>query len=182
MKKVKENSKEVNRSNTIESVYLESKNWNIVLRSNDYVNQAGSKEDLVDYVGKLYKTKIRTAKQLQGLMKVNEDLFDEVDYAFTVSNYNKYLAALKSAIENGKKYEDLLKISPSKFNLPETWYGCVSTDQYTTILTAIGNQFHLKNGELLELPSLRKMSEELKAPYSVLMDAFEYANPIIEKF
>lgn len=182
MKKVKKDSEHETRLNNIESVYLENKDWSIVLRSNTYLNQAGSKEYLIDYVEELHKTKITSAKQLQELLKVDEDLFDEVEYAFTVSNYKKYLAALKNAIESGNEYKDLLKITPDKFNLPDKWYGCFSSDKDSTILRAIGEQFHLEKLLLSQLPGLRTLAKEIKAPYSILMDAYESINLKIEKF
>lgn len=182
MKQGKKDSKYNNRLEEIKAVYLDSKDWNKVLKSEVYLNQANTKDVLVDYVEELYKTEVTNPKQLQDLMGTDEDLYDEVEYAFIVRSYLKYFTALKDAVQKGSIYNDLLKITPKNFNLPEVWYGCYTSDQYSTTLRAIGESFYLQNLSLSQLPSLRRISNLIQAPYSVLMNAYEEMNPKIEKF
>lgn len=177
MKKGK-HSKEKSSSTKIRSAYLESKDWNKVLVSDPYLNEPNAKSILLDYVEELYKTKVTGVDQLRDLLKVSKDLQDEVEYAFIVWNYNKYYRSLTEEIKRGKKYKDLFKITPANYNLPNTWRGCNTSDHYTTILRAVGDQFYLKDFDLAVLPGLRKIAKELEAPFSVIMDAFEAANPI----
>ena len=97
-----------------------------------------------------------------------------VDYT---DSFEEYLGALETALKNGAKYKELLKIEPKDFNLPETWSGSVATDKYSSILFSIQGEYLLyEPGGLMLRPDLRSIAKDLEAPYSVIMDAFNISN------
>lgn len=93
-----------------------------------------------------------------------------VDYT---GSFEEYLGALETALKNGAKYKELLKIEPKDFNLPETWSGSVATDKYSSILYAIQGEYLLDEpGGLMLHPDLRSVAKDLEAPYSVIIEAY----------
>ena len=83
-----------------------------------------------------------------------------------------YYKALRTALENGAKYKDLLKIDPKDFNLPETWGSFFGrpANKENSILKAISKEYLLIESIVIH-PSLRDIAEDLEAPYSVIMEA-----------
>jgi hypothetical protein len=117
-----------------------------------------------------YGDKKPTKKEAQ------EIAFKQIEEAFTSAMSYRYSKALEDILEAGGKYSDLLQVKPSYFNLPETWSGCLPTDQYSSILWAIDNAFLIGEPNSSVKPDLKTIAQEIEAPYSVLMDAHKICN------
>jgi hypothetical protein len=117
-----------------------------------------------------YGDKKPTKKEAQ------EIAFKQVEGTFTGAMSYRYSKALEDILEAGGKYSDLLQVKPSYFNLPETWSGCLPTDQYSSILWAIENAFLIGEPNSSVRPDLKTIAQEIEAPYSVLMDAHKICN------
>lgn len=117
-----------------------------------------------------YGDKKPTKKEAQ------EIAFKQIEEAFTSAMSYRYSKALEDILEAGGKYSDLLQVKPSYFNLPETWSGCLPTDQYSSILWAIENAFLIGEPNTSVRPDLKVIAQEIEAPYSVLMDAHKICN------
>lgn len=172
----------------ITEAYSKSKSWEDVITSG-YFNsdEDNSLEAFIDLVEDVYKTKIKDAKQLDKLTGLTTLLSKEpniekgeeptLEYILTSSRYSKYFKALEKALQEGVKYKDLLQIKPQDFGLPKTWSGCLASDQYSSILWAIGFEFMINEpASLIFLPDLRSIAQEIEAPYSVLMDCYNLTN------
>jgi hypothetical protein len=97
---------------------------------------------------------------------------EKIDYS---ESFEEYLGALETALKNGANYKELLKVTPKDFNLPETWSGTVATDKYSSILYAISGEYLLDEPiGLIVRPDLRSIAKDLEAPYSVIMEAYNY--------
>ena len=117
-----------------------------------------------------YGDKKPTKKEAQ------EIAFKQIEEAFTSAMSYRYSKALEDILEAGGKYSDLLQVKPSFFYLPETWSGCLPTDQYSSILWAIENAFLIGEPNTSVRPDLKVIAQEIEAPYSVLMDAHKICN------
>jgi hypothetical protein len=103
--------------------------------------------------------------------EAQEIAFKQIKNTFTEAMSYRYSRALEAILEAGGKYSDLLQIKPSYFNLPETWSGCLATDQYSSILWALEKAFLIGEPNTSVRPDLKTIARDLEAPYSVLMDA-----------
>ena len=103
--------------------------------------------------------------------EAQEIAFKQIENTFIEAMNYRYSKALEAILEAGGKYSDLLQIKPSLFNLPETWSGCLATDQYSSILWALENAFLIGEPNTSVRPDLKTIAREVEAPYSVLMDA-----------
>lgn len=172
----------------ITEAYSKSKSWEDVITSG-YFNsdEDTSLEAFIDLVEDVYKTKIKDAKQLDKLTGLTTLLSKEpniekgkeptLEHILTSSRYSKYFRALEKALQEGAKYKDLLQIKPQDFGLPKTWSGCLSSDQYSSILWALSFEFLINEpASLMLLPDLRSIAQEIEAPYSVLMDCYNLTN------
>lgn len=117
-----------------------------------------------------YGDKKPTKKEAQ------EIAYRQVEDTFIKAMSYRYSKALEDILEAGGKYSDLLQVKPSYFNLPETWSGCLPTDQYSSILWAIENAFLIGEPNTSVRPDLKAIAQEIEAPYSVLMDAHKICN------
>ena len=117
-----------------------------------------------------YGDKKPTKKEAQ------EIAFKQIEATFTSAMSYRYSKALEDILDAGGKYNDLLQVKPSYFNLPETWSGCLPTDQYSSILWAIENAFLIGEPNTSVRPDLKAIAQEIEAPYSVLMDAHKICN------
>jgi hypothetical protein len=117
-----------------------------------------------------YGDKKPTKKQAQ------EIALKRIEAAFTSAMSYRYSKTLEDILDAGGKYSDLLQVKPSYFNLPETWSGCLPTDQYSSILWAIENAFLIGEPNTSVRPDLKTIAQEIEAPYSVLMDAHKICN------
>lgn len=157
----------------IRETYEESKDWNKVISTAVYLDVDVAQEAFIDYVEEVYKTKVKDAKQLQKLTGIKAETLEGLEETVVNSRYSKYFRALETALEGGATYPELLKIKPKEYGLPEKWNKCLGSDQYTTTLWALSFSYLIDEpaGRSL-LPSLRSIANEIKAPYSVLMDAY----------
>ena len=157
----------------IVKVFYQSKDWNKVMAVVAYSDVNEAHEAFMDYVEEIYQTKIKDAKHLQKITGITEHTLEGLANTFLRSKYSKYLRATKEALRYGAKYKDLLEIKPQQFGLLKTWSGCLGSDQYTTILWAITMEFFVHLPDLIKrVPDLRSIANEIKAPYSVLMDSY----------
>lgn len=108
--------------------------------------------------------------------EAKEIAFKQVEDTFIKAMAYRYSRALNKILDAGGKYQDLLKVKPSYFNLPEKWKAVITTDQYTTILYALDNAFLIGEVNSSVKPDLRSIAKEIEAPYSVLMDAHKLCN------
>ncbi len=115
-----------------------------------------------------YGDKKPTKKEAQ------EEANEQIGDAFIGAMSYRYSKALEGTLRAGGKYKDLLQIKPKEFNLPKTWSGSFTKDQYTTIVSVICLEFLLNEpGGAMIHPSPRYIADELEAPYSVIMDAYK---------
>ena len=182
----------------IKETYLQSKAWIEVFSKSVYLDVKESQEAFIDYVEETYQTKVKDAKHLQeltGITHINsyyskgkmieitseleqeERALVELEETLINARYSKYFRALEKALQEGAKYKDLLQIKPQDYGLPQTWSGCLSSDQYSSILWALSFEFLINEpAGLMMLPDLRSIAQEVEAPYSILMDAFNRTN------
>lgn len=161
------------RLENIKTAYKKSKSWDEVFRE-CYFEESVTQEAFIDYVEEFYKTKFKDAKQLKEITGISTtgEILKRLEEALLTAKSKKYERALQTAIENGAKYKELLKIDPKEFNLPETWGSFYSriANKENTILKCIADEFLLMESIVLH-PSLRDIAEELEAPYSVILEA-----------
>jgi len=180
----------------IENAYKESGDWGEVIATVVY-DDLYPQEAFIDYLEFLYQTEIKDVKLLQKITGVThidsrekgewvtpkteaeakENAIKELEAILTDARYSKYSRAIERAVNRGAKYKDLLQIKPQEYGLPETWSGHIATDQYSSILWAIRMEFLLDEpGGLMLTPDLRSMAKEMEAPYSVLLDAYNFTS------
>ena len=153
--------------------YQESKSWDKVITTVVYSNIEESQEAFIDYVIETYQTQIKDAKHLKELTNIKEETIEGLEETLINSNFSKYFRALEKAISQRATYKDLLKIEPKDYNLNKQWKGALANDKDSSILRAINISFLLgEPANLMLLPNLRLIAEELKAPYSVLINAY----------
>lgn len=189
----------LNYKKQIAETYQESKDWGVVFSTSVYSDVEEAQEAFIDYVEETYQTKVKDGKHLQKLTGIThldswdskagkyitpdteeeakENAIRELEETVINSRYSKYFRALEKALQEGVKYKDLLQIKPQDFGLPKTWSGCLSSDQYSSILWALSFEFLINEpASLMLLPDLRSIAQEIQAPYSVLMDCYNLTN------
>ena len=156
----------------IKATYQESKSWDKVITTAVYSDSSISQEAFIDYVEEVYNTKIKDGKQLQKLTGIKEETLEGLEETLLNSRSQKYERVIKTAIDEGAKYKELLKIDPKEFSLPETWGSFYSSpaNKENTILKCIADEFLLMESIVIH-PDLRDIAEELEAPYSIIMEA-----------
>lgn len=117
-----------------------------------------------------YGDKMPTKKEAQELA------YRQVEDTFIKAMSYRYSKALDDILQAGGKYKDLLQVKPAYFNLPETWSGCLTSDQYSSILWAIEDTFLIGEPNTSVRPDLKTIAQEIEAPYSVLLDAHKLSN------
>jgi hypothetical protein len=155
-----------------------------VYQDEDYLN-----EIFIRIVEETEEVAISSAKQLQELTGIKEIYgywekegtdkptkkqaqeiaLKQIEDTFTKGMSYRLSKALENILEAGGKYNDLLQVKPSYFNLPETWSGCLDTDLYSSILYSINTVFYIGETSVIR-PDLKAIAQEIEAPYSVLMD------------
>ena len=161
----------------IREVYEESKDWDKVISTAVYSDVDEAQEAFIDYVEEVYKTKVKDAKHLQKLTGIKAETLEGLEETVINSRYSKYFRALETALQEGATYPELLKIKPKEYGLPEKWNKVLGSDQYSTILWALSFEFLINEpASLMFLPDLRSIAQEIKAPYSVLMDCYKLTN------
>ena len=161
----------------IAETYQESKSWDKVITTDVYSDVKESQEAFIDFIEETYQIKVKDGKHLQKLTGIKEETLEGLEETVINSRYSKYFRALEKALQEGAKYKDLLQIKPQEFKLPKTWSGCLGSDQYSSILWALGFEFMINEpASLMLLPDLRSIAQEIEAPYSVLMDCYKLTN------
>ncbi len=117
-----------------------------------------------------YGDKKPTKKEAQ------EIAFNQVEDTFIKAMSCRYSKALEDIVDAGGKYNDLLQVKPKYFYLPETWSGCLASDQDSSILWAIEETFLIGEPNTAVKPDLKAIAREIEAPYSVLMEAHKICN------
>jgi hypothetical protein len=107
--------------------------------------------------------------------EAKEIAFNQVEDTFIKAMNWRYSKALQDILNAGGKYNDLLKVKPKYFYLPETWSGCFASDQDSSILWAIEEAFSIGEPAALK-PDLKAIAREIEAPYSVLMEVHKLCN------
>jgi hypothetical protein len=100
--------------------------------------------------------------------------FDQIQIEQHLLNFKSklYYWSLKQIIQNGGTYSELLKINPMEFGL-QSEMGITNKPQTNKIiLSVIIDEFSTSNFQMAIDPSLRLIAEEIKAPYSVMIDCF----------
>jgi len=189
----------LNYKKEIAETYQESKDWGVVFSTSVYSDVKEAQESFIDYVEETYQTKVKDGKHLQKLTGIThldswdsktgkyitpdteeeakENAIRELEETVINSRYSKYFRALEKALQEGVKYKDLLQIKPQDFGLPNTWRGCLGSDQYSSILWALSFEFMINEpGLLMLLPDFRSIAQEIQAPYSVIMDCYNLTN------
>jgi len=114
------------------------------------------------------KEAISTKKEAQ------EEALRQMEHTLIQGMYNRYFTTLEDMLQAGAKYKDILLLSPKDFNLPDQWSGTLAKNKEEVILWAISFTYLINEpGNLMMLPSLRTVAEEIEAPYSVLMDCYK---------
>lgn len=163
-------------------IYERTTNWNKVIAV--VFEDHPSQEAFIDYIEETYNTKVSDAKCLLKLTKIKpeDENFTSLEEIIRNSRYSKYCRTLKIALQKGAKYKDLLKIKPQDYGLSETWNGCLSSDQYSSILWALNGVYSIDElymrGFIRSL-DLRSVAREIEAPYSVIMDCFNLTRSFI---
>ena len=166
----------LNYKKEIAETYQESKSWDKVITTAVYSDVKEAQEAFIDYVEETYQTKVKDGKHLQKLTGITEETLEGLEETVISSRYSKYFRALEKALQEGAKYKDLLQIKPKDYELPETWSGCLGSDQYSSILWAIEDTFLIGEPNTSVRPDLKAIAQEIEAPYSVLMDAHKICN------
>ena len=167
----------INYKKQIAETYQESKSWDKVITTAVYSDVKEAQEAFIDYVEETYQTKVKDGKHLQKLTGITEETLEGLEETVINSRYSKYFRALETALQEGATYPELLKIKPKEYGLPEKWNKVLGSDQYSTILWALSFEFLIDEpASLMFLPDLRSIAQEIKAPYSVLMDCYKLTN------
>lgn len=171
---------------SIENTYVTLGNWETTLMAVD-IDNPDSMAAFLELAEDKFKTTVKDAKhfmELAGISANSEaglpDIIGEIQNIITQGRECKYHMAVEEAIENEAKYEDLLRMEPMDYNLPDTWdslgsYGSPAS-KHTIISAAIAASFQLYESELGDVAraSIRDVAEELQAPISVILDAFYF--------
>ena len=159
----------------IKKAFSLNKDWKDVIRSDYFFTDDDiSMEAFISSVERVYKTKIENAEKLEELTKIKKPLEGKItlEQILIKSNYSKYYKAVVNELNEKGKYESLFKIEPKDFNLPPTWEGTLGTNKQETILYAIALTYNLSEpGQLVMLPNIRHIANQINAPYSALMNA-----------
>jgi hypothetical protein len=172
---LKEYGRYLDYKKQIAETYQKSKSWDEVINKDVYVDVYEAQESFIDYVEEIYQTKVKDGKHLQKLTGIKEETLEGLEDTVINARYSKYSRALEKALQEGAKYKDLLQIKPQDYGLPNKWNTSLTriSDQYSSILLAINNEFMIGENSLMLLPDLRSIAEEVEAPYSVLMDSYK---------
>lgn len=167
----------------ISKLYQETKDWDKVITTEVYKDVDTAQEAFIDEVEEVYNTKVKDAKHLQKLTGISEDkgeTLEGLEGTLNTARYSKYFRALSIILNNGGTYSDLLQIEPKDYGLPETWEGTLGKDKLTTIYWAVGFHYNLTEPafSLVLLPNIRYYAEDLKAPFSFIMDVYTHIHRI----
>ena len=183
----------LNYKKEIAETYQESKDWNKVFSTAVYSDVIEAQEAFIDYIAEVYKTEVKDVQHLQKLTGIThldswdnkkreyvtpeteegakQNALKELEDTLTGAKYSKYSRAMETALLEGAKYEDLLKIKAQDYGLPKTDKNGKDY-QYSTILDVISWEYLLVE-QFAVRPDLRTVAKDLEAPYSLVLDAWK---------
>lgn len=177
----------LHRRKEIEDKYNSTKSWDEVITTVVYCDDSQSNEAFIDIVENMYNTKVKDAKHLQELTGIAKISLEDLRETIYLARQEKFYDVLNDALNNGAKYIDLLKYEPKDYGLPDSWevegYGKYpyrkTMNRDKLIKRAIHFAFSL--GEPFSIinihPDLRTISEILEAPYSLILESYNYYKP-----
>lgn len=121
---------------------------------------------------------IHTVEQFQNLLgDLDEREIETCSRVLFSAFEERYDLTLNRILREGGKYEKLLAITPTEFNLPDTWHG--SSEGMTKdkmILKAIADYFNLSEPDYTAVRhlSIRDIANQLEAPYPEILKATRY--------
>jgi len=160
------------RIKEILNVYQTNKDWDKTIEEEIYIDESPEAQPLIDAIEFIHQTKIKDAKHLQKITGISSQSLEWLERVVLNAKQSRYMNALRTALENGAKYKELLKIDPKEFSLPENWGSFYdrTANKESSILKAIADEFLLLESRVIH-PDLRDIAEELEAPYSIIMEA-----------
>lgn len=153
-----------------------SNNWQELVKSNYFRSEDEfSMEAFITCIEQVYKTEIQSSIEIEKLTKIKSFLHEEGEISLEeilfLSNLSKYNRALIKKLTEGGNYNDLLQMEPMHYNLPKVWKGRRANNKNECILWCIAFAYFINEpAGLFLLPSLKLISKEIEAPYSVLMN------------
>lgn len=165
----------------IHKCYQKHKKWNIVI--NDCVNENDSLncEVLIDYIERYYSQTITSSEIILEKLNLEDNSSTKFDIIYNNAYARKHLNIIRKAIRDGAKYAELIEIHPKNigFSNKRDENSDHQSDKERYILMGIAMEFLFESRKELEkLPSIRKIADDLKAPYSVVLDSFKIINSL----
>lgn len=160
---VKESARAIVTIDEIDKALANGETYQEVFCSIIYSDAGESNLGFLCHVEEKSKTKITSGRQLLELANIDEDLAKDVEESYQDAIEFRYRSALYFAIEEGRKYSDLLTIKPEAFGLP-----CDDKKHLESIREIIGRRFGL-NEPSYNRPSLRDIASALEAPYGEII-------------
>jgi len=159
----------------IKALYESSNSWDKVITTEVYKDSYSNQEAFLDYLEEVYKTKIDSGKQLQKLTGITEETLEGLEETVTRAKFSRYSDKLQDLLIGGAKYKDLLAVKPKDYGLPKTWSNCLASNKEEAVYWTILLEYYLNESTgLTTFPSIRKIAEDLEAPYSEILNAFNY--------
>lgn len=161
--------------NKIKELRVKGTLWSEIYENNVYEDMPHHKEVFFNAIEEEENRAIKSVKDLEKVLEI--DIDDKVGKyvvksLFESAMYLRYSTKIKSMINEGATYKDLLEILPSTFYLPKNWFCLRAYNQEVVILEAISECFLLGEPNSYVRPDLKDIATELQAPYSIIMGAF----------
>ena len=99
--------------------------WPDIFSSDIYQDDPPSNEIMLRLVEDENKVKVKDARHLQKLTKIDLKLIDELEDTLLKAREFRYMRVLEYALNKGLKYSDLLTIDHRTFDLPDKWRGFI---------------------------------------------------------
>ena len=158
----------------LEVLFQKGATWSFVLGEVQEANMSWQKEAFLNLVESRSGTTIKDAAHLSQLTGINE--LKALRILLMQGREVKYRRALSLALHDGAVYENLLQIEPAGFGLPDSW-PCITggeANKLTTIGWAMAAAYNAAFiSKLVVCPDLRTIADDMKAPYSAIIEAFE---------
>lgn len=139
----------------------------------------------LNHLEETYKTTIRSVEQFRDILgDLNEREIEPCSCVLNSAFEERYYLTLNRILREGGKYEQLLAIAPTDFNLPDTWHG--SSEGMTKdkmILKAIADYFRLgPDTDYVSRIGLRDIANQLESPYEIILKASQYYSELFNDF
>ncbi|PRY13741.1 hypothetical protein CLV24_105111 [Pontibacter ummariensis] len=158
----------------IEALLSQGQTWQTVYDSAVSRQELWTLEAFLDAIEAQQGSKIESIDHLSGITEIEDR--EALASVVTHGRESKYLRALRKAIEDGAVLSDLQQVEPAGFGLAPSWTGSSGEEanKQTMILWAIGEGYVISFRSYDKVsPHLRSIANDLNAPYSVVIDAFE---------